>query len=320
MFQCTKSRCSIAARNNDPALSSSARAQPVSAAGDDSDASSTTRRSGWDPAPRKRLVVSALPKDAARCSLVDYEWKKRSRICLVEFENAKAEEKRAWIHEKDLVNREAFAYQFQKIDAWKAWLKSMKSEEYRAREEQGRLGLKDFVKTRQGAALSKRLAAHGDDDSGEGNCGYIAAGIVMEELGYPNLVTKERIDKFKANGGRRRGVNPANFYGVTEIALRAFINSLGVPVRLSKNLYRGHLCGVEGLKALNLPDGYYLVAGRERGLGPGGTGHIFVAQVSWSGEEVTIHEKDELQNVAWLLTWLHRISWVIRVDPVIVME
>jgi hypothetical protein len=125
-------------------------------------------------------------------------------------------------------------------------------------------------------------------------------------------VTPERIANFKKAGGGRRGVDPKNIYGVTKEALVVFIHSLGLNLKVSKNLWEGHGVGVCGLKNRNLPDGYYIVAGTQKGNTP--KGHVFVAEVAGQGVVVNIHVKDAIEGVKWLAEWLHEINWVYRVD------
>jgi hypothetical protein len=240
-------------------------------------------------------------------------------MCLVEFIASRgAKKKQMWIWEKHLVNRDAFEGQFKTIAAWKRWLATMSSSEKIRRN--GKLSLNDFVKTNQGAAVTKRVGALAADDYGTGNCGYTAVGVLLEQLGYPDLVTKKRVEDFKAAGSRRRQVPQDDLFGITEKALRAFIQSFGIPLHVSGNKYHGMYHGVKGLKALNLKDGYYLVAGRMGDKGKGGTGHIFVLEMSWGGTEATIHEPDSLEGPKWVKQWLHQIVWVWRVDLVEVIE
>jgi hypothetical protein len=103
---------------------------------------------------------------------------------------------------------------------------------------------------------------------------------MLEEMGYPNVVTKSVVNEFKACGGRRRKVAPDTFYGISKEALRAFVMKLPVPLVMSKNLYTGQYQGTTALKELGLKDGFYIVAGNQDGVVTGGTWHVLCLKIT----------------------------------------
>jgi hypothetical protein len=309
----TTNRVSSAASAKTPSKSSAASAKTPSKSPakatrrqeleSDSSASSA-RPNGWDVKARKRLSATLGPGEY-QCQLVDYK-RLPSKALMYQIKWLKpkpGESPLQWVQEKDLIGG-GWGPAMKMIDRWKAWA---------ARQTGANKNLSDYLRSTEAQKVAKRGSKHADDGTEKGQCGYDAVGIVVEEFGYGHVVNQERIDQFKAAGALRRRLDPKNIYGITKNALVAFVHSLKLNIKVSKNLWHGNGVGVEGLKALNLPDGWYLIAGKNRDeMNP--KGHVFVAEIAGNSEVVYIHEKEGLEDAKWLAEWLYDIQWVLRVD------
>lgn len=128
------------------------------------------------------------------------------------------------------------------------------------------------------------------------------------------------IKNFRAAGAKRRYIEhpflsenestTTYAIGVRWPALRAFIAHLDVLDMkvVGVNLYKGVGAGVEAIERLNLSDGVYMIAGFTKSK----EGHAVIAEVSFKRTCVRIYEKDEVQDIHALASWLHGISFVRR--------
>jgi hypothetical protein len=227
------------------------------------------------------------------------------------------------VREADLVNRHTFAAQFKKIESWHAWKALLTKSKTKATLERlkaaGKLTLESFLKTTpEGRVLNKKVSALADDDSGRGECGYTAIGLLLDEMGLFNVVTQEKIAKFKENGAKRRSTKPSDLYGITLPVVKAFMKFLDAPVAVSECMYRGDF-SVQIMDRFRLSDGFYLLAGQASGTG-GGTGHVVFLHITGNGETVDVHDKDVVEHPKNLAEWCKTVVWMVKVSKVHVIE
>lgn len=174
--------------------------------------------------------------------------------------------------------------------------------------------LNDFLRSKIGRTF-KRKGQGADDD--QMACGYDAVGIALNLLHLPKPVNSTMIAEFRAAGAKRCKVGVEDFAkkGVVWPALRSFIKSLGsIDLDVAdKNFYPGNGVGVDALAKLDLSDGIYIIGG----YSVEGLGHAFIGEVSFNGESVWIHDKDNLEDSNW---WQKTISYVRRFQPAAKMD
>ena len=264
----------------------------------ESDKETAAETSSWDLKRFKRITQSEVPKGMHTIKkIIDYQKNAKGNIsrCRVVWSNpAKNEPKTKWIPASWIYDIGQWKEHFTMIDEFK-----------RSR----CVTLNGFLRSEAGQkfkVLFKPLSDDGDTNS----CGYNACGVALELLGAPNPVTPTKIAEFRDAGTKRRSGQDIS-KGVKWPALRAFIKHLEVidiPT-IDNNLFLGQGIGVQALKNLRLGDGIYMIGG----YSPAQVGHVFIAEITWGGQSVTIHEKDAIEDVGWLDKWLSNICFVRKV-------